>query len=284
MSSLSTAVKRTSLYSQFFNFPLTLKETHLWLISDRCYDLNKIKPFFKKHRSKQNLLIRSKLKEITLSKTKMALRAAKIISLFPSVRLIALTGSVAIGNPDPDDDIDLLVITSSNSLWLTRIFLIPIISLFFPRRTPKKRLSNSLCFNLWLDLAALSIPTQKRNLYTAHEVLQIKPLFDKGETYSKFILANSWTKKYLANAYTLIISIFPVTLKTRSVNSAHQVVRRKSYCLKFFNKIGYKLQRFYMEPKITKEYITLHSAFFHPRNFYPTIDAYLDKKMRTKNS
>jgi hypothetical protein len=197
------------------------------------------------------------------------------MKFFPTIKLVALTGSVAIGNPDEDDDIDFIIITSSDTLWLTRILFIPLVGLFFKRRRPKiaNRQSNSFCFNLWLDQSSLSVPKKKMSLYTAHEVLQIKPLFDRDNTYAQFILSNSWTKKYLSNAYLEITQKF-------TLPEIKPPTKRFFFLIYILNKLAYRLQRFYMAPKITRELVTFHQAFFHPRDLTSTINHYLSKKTK----
>lgn len=275
--SIKKAVNKTVAYSRFFNFPLTSKEIHHWLISSKTYSYQQIQPFFPPKIKPENQLIRQRLFQITTKKRDIARQALCLIKLFPSIKLVAITGSVAIGNPDEDDDIDLLIVTSSHTLWLTRLFLIPLFSLFFKRRQPKlfQRQSNSFCFNLWLDRCSLTVPKSKRSLYTAHEVLQIYPIYDRDFTYARFIRKNSWTKKYLANAYTHICSQF----SSKSVSKPRLTI----FTIVLLNRLAYKIQRFYMNPKITKEIVSLHQAFFHPRDLTPTINHYLSKKLKASN-
>ena len=293
MPSLSQAVKQTLLYARFFNFPLTLEETHFWLISPKTYPLDRIKKYYQDQHPKQNRLIRNRLEQITAPKIALAFQVAKFIRLIPTVRLIALSGSVAIGNPELDDDLDFLIITSPDTLWLTRLILIPFISLFFSRRQPHtfspspyhNHNHNTICLNLWLDESALIIPASKQNLYIAHEVLQVKPIFDRGETYRQFILANSWTKKYLATAHENIISrtttssfINVQCVAKRSPAKRDAMCNLKCKIINALNRFAYKIQRLYMRSRITTEVVTLHSAFFHPRDLSSTIDNFLLQK------
>ena len=79
-------------------------------------------------------------------------------------------------------------------------YILPI--LLLPQlRQPHQRflVSDKICLNLWLDETALSLPRNQRNLYTAHEVVQVKPILDRDYTYLKFIIANLWLKNYLPN-------------------------------------------------------------------------------------
>jgi hypothetical protein len=271
MVAISQAVKKTIAYSRFFNFPLTAKEIHYWLISPKIYSYQQLKRFLPEKTSLSDQDLRNKLANTTKTKLAVASKALRLIKIFPTVKLCALSGSVAIGNPDVDDDIDFLIITSSHTLWLTRLLLIPLISLFFARRQPgDNHRPNSLCFNLWLDEDALTVPEKKHSLYLAHELLQIKPLFDRDHTYLQFLQSNSWAKNHLANAYQFLTQNKP--LLDRKGTKANLI-------LKFLNRLCFKLQHFYMHAKITGELITLHQAYFHPRDLTITINSFLAKKL-----
>ena len=107
-----------------------------------------------------------------------------------------------------------MVVTSADTLWLTRplvILFLKALGLRRPTSLPEHqspRVSDKVCDNLWLDETALALPEVKRNLYTAHEVLQARPLFDRGNTHAKFILANPWTKS-ISPTPTCFVKITP---------------------------------------------------------------------------
>ena len=51
-----------------------------------------------------------------------------------------------------------------------------------------------------IDESVLSFPIDRQNLYTAHEIVQLLPVFEVNNTYSRFINANKWVVKFLPNA------------------------------------------------------------------------------------
>jgi len=281
------------MYAAFFKVKLNDEELHHWLISDKVYSAALLKGHFPQKKIKSSAKKKHKLQ--------IARRATRFLSHFPTIKLVAVTGSLAANNARPDDDIDLMIITSSNSLWLTRLLLIPLISLFFKRRRPGstsvakapvgwpkvsrrvkvKNHRDSICLNLWLDESSLAVPKGKRNLYTAHEVLQAKPLFDRGGVYAKFILANSWTKKHLANAYAITTLVEPRESAKRGRTSDSYPKgtppRLNLQPLRFLNHLSFRFQYAYMKPKITHEVVTLHSAYFHPRSLAKKLDEFLAK-------
>ena len=211
----------------------------------------------------------------------------RVIRWAPGIQMIAITGSVAAGNARAEDDIDLLVVTSANMLWVVRPLILLLISIFFRRRLPHEDPSKSkdaFCPNLWLDQKSLILPISKRNLYTAHEVLQVIPIFDKEHTYNQFIHRNSWTKHFLANAYSAAISGYknrhsglgPArVLGTRG--ESIQIKHLISIFLIPLNHLFYLVQLLYMLPKKTSETVNLHAAFLHTNSYSENLARHLSR-------
>src|SRR3989337_671925 len=113
------------------------------------------------------------------------------------------------------DDIDLMIVTSRNRLWLTRLLVLALVSLIAERRKPpnqretqtpglitepsptKDKVKNKICLNLFLDEDALAVPPAMRNLYTAHEVVQVKKLVSKDHIAERFLKQHTWVQRYL---------------------------------------------------------------------------------------
>jgi|CXWL01.1.fsa_nt_gi predicted nucleotidyltransferase len=265
-ASLHQAVSQTLAYSRRFGLPLTLQTLHRWLISPREVSPQSLKSFAPRLSLKDRHLVQKRA-QISQQKLAKAAQLARLLSFCPSIKLICATGSLAVDNARVDDDLDVMIVTSANTLWLTRPVIIIFLKLLGLRRPPSlpehhsSRVSDKICDNLWLDETALALPPNKRNLYTAHEVLQAKPLFDRGNAYAEFILSNSWTSKYLANAYKAATSGLP-----KISNIKYQISNIHSP-LSILNYLAFRLQYHYMKKKITHETITLHSAYFHPNDY-----------------
>lgn len=272
---LDRAVSATLAYASFFHFPLFPVEIHHWLISPHRVSLAKLRPFLPKALSSSNQKLRAATSRYTAEKITHARKLVSYLKHFPGLRLIALTGSVAANNTRKNDDIDLLFITAPHTLWLVRPFIIGLISLFFRRRHPEEshtHAPNAFCPNLWLDSFSLSLPPKQQSLYTAHEVLQIIPLFDRGDTYQKFLKANSWTKKYLANAYFSLTSLHKSSCSTEN---CHLRTENLNFLLAPLNYLFYLFQLLYMHPKKTTEIVHLHGAFLHTTDFSTQLDTHL---------
>ena len=282
--SLQRAVSHTISYASFFRFPLLPAEIHRWLIYPHLVSHHKLEPFLPEQPTSSVLRLRSQTTYHSNQKIIHAQKLLKILKYLPGLRLIALTGSVAADNAQKNDDIDLFFITAPYTLWLVRPFVIVLISLFFRRRHPQEdhtHAPDAFCPNFWLDTLSLAIPLTKRSLYTAHEVLQIKPLLDRGDTYQRFLKANRWTKKYLANAYhsSLRAQSRNLTPTNNVVIPAkagiHQINSVISVFLFPLNYLFYLIQLLYMYPKKTSETVHLHAAFLHTTDFSSKLNIYL---------
>lgn len=213
---MEPAVLATLCYHDLFDYPLKLEEICRFLISRSPLAKTKIKSqlkslsqqgkvegkgefYFLKNRE-TIVQSRQKKETITGKKLKIAKQAATCLSRLPTIKMIAVTGAVAINNAQKDDDIDFLIITSANRLWLTRPLTVLLLELMGARRRPNEaRVANKICLNIFLNENQLSLPQSKRNLFTAHEIVQMKVLWQKGNLYQKFLKANQWLEKFLIN-------------------------------------------------------------------------------------
>ena len=179
----------------------------------------------------------------------------KYLSKIGDILMVGVTGSVAAENPKKEDDIDLMIITKKNFLWKTRlkIFLI-----FWQNKIPHRTEKDNICINLWLDETALTMPRSKQSLKNAMDLILMKPIFNKNETYEKFILANAWAKRYVATGYGKIISNDQCLMSNENKEN-------NNWIKKVINKICFWGQYWYMKRKITTELVDLHRAFFHPK-------------------
>lgn len=185
-SPIKLAVLRTTTYASIFNYYLSFEELYRYLISPEPVSKTKLKPYF--------IAKPQPINHFNQLKWPIAQRAVKLLSFIPWIKMAATTGALAMNNCQKDDDIDLMIITAANRLWLTRLLSA---ILLFPFLRRGRRINNRLCLNLWLDEAALNL--KQRNLYVAHEICQLKPLYNRDQTYQKFLAANLWYKQFLPN-------------------------------------------------------------------------------------
>ena len=107
----------------------------------------------------------------------------------PFVRMVAVTGSLAVNAAAADADIDLFVVTADGRLWLTRALTVAVV------RTAATA-GTSLCPNYLLASSALALP--ERDLFTAHELVQMVPLAGRA-AWQELMARNNWVRDLLPN-------------------------------------------------------------------------------------
>ena len=210
---LKKAVLSTLAYADIFDYPLKKEEIWRFLLSDIRYQILDVSKglkelpevsqknnfYFLKERE-HLVLLRKKRERWSRKKLKIAKQVARCLKLIPTIKMVAVTGALAMENSNENDDIDLLIITSKSRLWLTRLLAVLLVELIAKRRHPAdKEVKDKICLNMFLDEGHLEVPKKEQDLFSAHEVCQLKVLWDKNGIYQKFLKANLWSKKYLAN-------------------------------------------------------------------------------------
>ncbi len=250
-------ILETLQYFDKYDFPLTKEEIIYWSdSSDKEINFNNLANqthnFYHLPGRKQIVEIRKNRGETSQQKWTIAVAIGEKLKAFPTIQAVFVTGSLAMNNAKSDDDIDVMIITSANTLWITRFF----VNVYFQsqRRHPNQlTITNKLCPNLWLDVNHLTI--QKQNLYTAHEIMQAKVLWDRSHIHAKFIIANFWVKRFLPNAFPDQLKVYPINYYADLLVSLLIPV----------NLVFFTLQYLYMKPKMTTERVAPGYAFFHPK-------------------
>lgn len=249
---LKMAVKKTIKYAAKFESYVNKREIKERLISKKIYSEEEIRRVLKELSWKNK---RNEWYESKLNKAKNL--AEKIKVDFGEILFLGVSGSVASGHPKKDDDIDLLIITKANKLWKNRLKLrwwmfkkgIP------HRKYEQKEEGDEFCFNLWLDENYLLLPSNRQNLKNSIDLILLKPLINKESVYEKFILANSWAKKWVATPYFDKIQDIRSEILDKKV--------KQNIFDKVMNYLYFGPQYGYMRLKIKGETIGLHQAFFH---------------------
>ena len=119
-----------------------------------------------------------------------AARYGALLARLPFVRLVAVSGALAVDNAGVNGDIDYFIVTEPDRLWLCRGLVIGVV------RWAARR-GIMLCPNYFLSERALALDPP--NLFMAHEVTQMVPV---GHTavYRRFRRLNRWTDRFLPNA------------------------------------------------------------------------------------
>lgn len=119
-----------------------------------------------------------------------AVRTAARIASLPFVRMIALTGSLAAENPDPDADIDVIIVTEAGRLW--RVNAVTSTIRFIDQHLGPRH----FCPNVMRSTDALEF--ESRRLYTSQEMGMMVPLYGY-DVYLETFDRNPWVQQFLPN-------------------------------------------------------------------------------------
>lgn len=268
MVSNKRAVIQTLLYSSLFSSALTFEDLHYFLQSETPVTsgvLQQALGSLKKSVIHKGALYALKDHEqdinesrdrraISQKKLYEALKMVPYLSLLPTVLFIGVSGSVAAKNATVDDDVDLFVITTHNSLYITRLFLLLVLELFGKRRKRNEvQAANKICLNMLITESSLPFPKPYHDLYTAREIAQVYPLFERGDMYRQFLLANSWTETILPHALG------------RNQNFVHR--KREAYqAFTLFEPFFRHLEQYFMKRHRTQERIEKDVLALHPHD------------------
>lgn len=210
MKQIEAAILRTVLYADIFSFPLTVEEIHHFLINEQPASLETVQDTLQESTAlqqwlryergyvlygEQHDLIDVRLAHEVASEQlwRMALRYGRWLARLPFVRMVTLTGALAMRNAaSGDDDLDYLVITTPGRVWLARAFTIVLVRLARLRGV-------TICPNY--IVAENNLIQTDENIFVAHEVVQALPLYGHS-LYQQMRAANDWTRTYLPNADT----------------------------------------------------------------------------------
>jgi len=255
---LNSLEKFSVYYHNIFEYPLTFSELVKWTPKNSPeipVEVDYNNDYYYVKGSKSLIYKRDIRNRNSQKKLKIAQKAAKILSLIPNVRMVGITGSLAMNNAKDGGDIDFLIITKKGRLWSTRIFSY-LLLIFFGLSLRKPKISSQkdkLCLNMWLDESNLAWSKNERNFYTAHEILQVIPVINKNRVYELFISKNMWAFNY-----------WPYALDKKLVRNSISISKLRNTNL--IEMLLYKAQYLYMKDKLTSEVIKPARAIFHPIN------------------
>ena len=119
-----------------------------------------------------------------------AVRYGRAIARLPFVRMVAISGALAMDNAADQTDIDYFIVTETGRLWSARAQTIALVRLVAVT-------GDVLCPNYFVADNMLSF--SERNLFTAHEIVQMVPVSGR-DVYRRLRELNPWTASFLPNA------------------------------------------------------------------------------------
>lgn len=236
MTSFQKAILSTIIYYDALDYPLTFFEIFKYLTSPKhlisSFKLKRteitleaiIKNLKNRELSKfinekdgfyflksREEIIRTRIdrQKIADQKWKKARRIIKWLQVIPYLRMVAVSGSLALNNTKEESDFDLFIVVKNKRIWLSRFLVTGLLQAMGKRRY-KNFTKDRICLNHYVTDKSLKI--KFKSLYNAQTyahmipVLEIKDfsfqpskqgnLKNRG-IYKKFQEANSWIKDYL---------------------------------------------------------------------------------------
>ncbi|MCB9803179.1 hypothetical protein H6761_04205 [Candidatus Nomurabacteria bacterium] len=218
---IEQSILKTIAFFDVFNYPLTAEEIWKWLYRPgREVSLSEIKDILEESPVLQEKLVRTeafwslKGREYThiirkhhnnLAERKFnrAIRLVKFYKFLPFIKMIAICNTLAYSNTNEESDIDFFVVAQKGKIWLVRLLSILVIHILGLRPT-KKSSRDAFCFSFFITDDFLDIQNtmmQRDDIYLPYWIMQMLPVYNRQNTYQKFIDSNSWAKKHLPNAY-----------------------------------------------------------------------------------
>jgi hypothetical protein len=204
LSPLQRAVFEAVAYTDVFDFPVTLEEIRRALPMPATSSeveaalgpdgalaafVTAIDGYYVLAGRESLFDVRRRRSEASARLMRSAVRYGSLIAKLPFVRMMAVTGSVAVDNADAGDDIDYLIVTTKGRLWLARSLAILVVRL-------AKLRGLTLCPNYVLSESALAL--EERDAYTARELLQMWLVAGR-EVYAQMLAENAWCRDLLPN-------------------------------------------------------------------------------------
>ena len=204
--SLREAIRWTVLYGSIFDYPLTREEVYRFLmapggsreeveiaIDDALGGGDGLATnglFLYPQGRSDTVRTRLRRRENARRVWRRARVYARLMWTLPYVRMVAVTGALAMDNVEKGDDIDFMVVTEPGRLWVTRGMILILVRL-------ARAWGDTLCPNYIISSRALRL--EQQDPYTAHELAQMTPIHGR-QVAERLWAENAWCREFLPNA------------------------------------------------------------------------------------
>lgn len=302
---LNKNILATIVYYSGLKYPLTAFEVWKYLIRTDYYD-NKnqtvqvslaeiIKQLgddnLKKYIENQNgfyflkgesHLVKKRIEnnKISAGKINKLAGVAKWLRFIPFVRMIGMTGALAIKNANVKSDLDILVVLKKGKIWTGRTLVTLFLHIVGTRRHGRKT-ADRVCLNYFITDESLEVIT--KDLFAASEYMFLFPLYG-WETYERFQIKNQWIKSMKPN-YALCeirpLKILDNSCLSKNIRNIGEAILSPGWIENWMRKIEKK--RIMQNPKTHQEgsmvYASDDALVFLPEPHGPKVFEQFKKKI-----
>lgn len=217
---LSQSILETVAYYDVFSYPLTAFEIWKYLMlsdgrgggKDMGASLREVTEGLSNERLKGKVgsfrgfyfiegrqsLIAERIRrgKVSEEKIRKIFRIAKLLRFSPFVRMIGITGRVAMRNAKPKSDLDLFIIMEKGHIFTGRLILTGLVQLMGMRRHGR-HVTDRICLNYFVATGSEEVTV--KDLFASSEYAFMVPVFGR-EAYRGFMARNAWIGKYRPNA------------------------------------------------------------------------------------
>lgn len=218
-TALEQALFRTLAYFAYFQFPLTTREMHTWLLApDRAYTSEEVERcigdslWLKSHSEKHGVYISLKSCEDWVRerekkyldaqrKHRKASFMASFLMRIPGVIGVAICNSLAWHATTKESDIDLFIVTRPGKIWTSRLFATLPLRLLGMR--PGEAKCDPVCLSFFADeesLAFASLQEGEEDWYLAYWGASLLWIGGSQSLSEKFFAQNEWIRRVLPHA------------------------------------------------------------------------------------
>ncbi len=133
--------------------------------------------------------------KLSEQKFKIIRRVIFWLRFLPYVRMVAVTGTVAMKNAAPGSDLDFLIVFKNGRIFFGRTLVTALVHLMGKRRYGKK-IADRVCLNCFITDASLE--SRQKDLFSSSEYSHIVALFGQ-EVFNQFQKQNHWMEKFRAD-------------------------------------------------------------------------------------
>ena len=203
---LEQSILRTVLYSDLFDYALTPDEIAHYLIGVACTadhvraslaepvwldgQISRVDGYITAHG--REALVKRRVERAGSSDGiwRRAQRFVRILNSLPFVRMVGITGALAMDNSADGDDIDVMIVAAPGRVWLKGGLAVLLVRL-------GKLFGETLWPNYVISENALVL--EEQTMFVAHEFVQMTPVYGLC-VYQRMRAANPWINSILPNA------------------------------------------------------------------------------------